>query len=122
MYRWPMVTTPEIALRRALHARGLRFARTAHDLPGPPDMVLPRRRSVIFGHGCFWHGHDCPQGRAAPNFHTGAWGQKIAVNHERDRLHQAALHQAGWHVEAVWECQVERPGIVEALAARLLQR
>ncbi len=122
MYRWPMVTTPEIALRRALHARGLRFARTAHDLPGPPDMVLPRRRSVIFVHGCFWHGHDCPQGRAAPNFHTGAWGQKIAVNHERDRLHQAALHQAGWHVEAVWECQVERPGIVEALAARLLQR
>ena len=117
-----MVTTPEIALRRALHARGLRFARTAHDLPGPPDMVLPRRRSVIFVHGCFWHGHDCPQGRAAPNFHTGVWGQKIAVNHERDRLHQAALHQAGWHVEAVWECQVERPGIVEALAARLLQR
>ena len=115
-------TAPEMTVRRALTKLGARYRLHRKDLPGNPDIVLPGRKLAIFVHGCFWHGHDCPQGRAAPNFHTGAWGQKIAVNHERDRLHQAALHQAGWHVEAVWECQVERPGIVEALAARLLQR
>jgi DNA mismatch endonuclease (patch repair protein) len=120
--RRPKDTTPEVALRRWLHACGLRFARTVHDLPGPPDIVLPRRHSVIFVHGCFWHGHNCPQGRAAPKFHVGAWAEKITANqvqHDRD---QSALSAAGWHVETVWECQIEQHGTLDQLVARLLQR
>jgi DNA mismatch endonuclease (patch repair protein) len=112
----------ESALRRRLHAHGLRFARHMRELPGPPDLVLPKRRSVIFLHGCFWHGHDCAQGRAAPQFHVGAWGEKIAANRQQSDHDQAALRAVGWQVETVWECQVEQPGLIDALAARLLQR
>jgi DNA mismatch endonuclease (patch repair protein) len=115
-------TTPEVALRCWLHACGLRFAQTVRDLPGPPDIVLPRRRSVIFVHGCFWHGHDCPQGRAAPKFHVGAWAEKIAANQMQDGRDRAALQAAGWQVEIVWECQIEQRGIIDPLTARLLQR
>ena len=111
-----------MSLRRQLHRAGLRFSRKAHDLPGPPDLVLPRRRSVIFVHGCFWHGHDCAQGRAAPQFQVGSWAEKIAANRAQDHLQQAALREAGWQVETVWECQLEQPGTVDALAARLRQR
>jgi DNA mismatch endonuclease (patch repair protein) len=119
--RQPADTSPEYALRRRLHACGLRFARTSYELPGRPDIVLPKRRSVIFVHGCFWHGHDCPQGRAAPKFHVGAWAEKITANRERDRLQQVALHAAGWHVETVWECQIEQHHVIDGLATRLLR-
>jgi len=113
---------PESALRRRLHACGLRFARSPRELPGRPDLVLPRRRSVIFVHGCFWHGHDCAQGHAAPQFHVGAWAEKIAANQQQDGRDQAALRAAGWQVETIWECQVEQPGAIDALAARLRRR
>jgi DNA mismatch endonuclease (patch repair protein) len=115
-------TTPEATLRRLLHGRGLRFARQQRDLPGRPDIVLPRRRSVVFVHGCFWHGHDCALGRAAPRFKVGAWAEKIAANHRQDELQAADLQAAGWQVETVWECEVDQAEVVERLAARLLQR
>ncbi len=115
-------TSPEAALRRRLHALGLRFARFTHDLPGPPDLVLPKRRTAVFVQGCFWHGHDCEQGRAAPQFHVGAWADKTAA-YQAQAAHDAdALRKAGWQVETVWECEVEQPAIIDALAARLLQR
>lgn len=118
----PPPTTPEVALRRRLHARGLRFARTARDLPGRPDLVLPKRRSVVFVHDCFWHGHDCTHGRAALKFKVGAWAEKIAANREHDQQYGAALRTAGWHVETVWECQAEQRSAIDRLAARLLKR
>lgn len=118
----PAPTTPEAALRRRLHAHGLRFARTARDLPSRPDLVLPKRRSVVFVHDCFWHGHDCTPGRVAPKFKVGAWAEKIAANRDHDQLDGKALRAAGWHVEIVWECQAEQPAIVDRLAARLLKR
>jgi DNA mismatch endonuclease (patch repair protein) len=77
-------TTPDHALRRRLHARGLRFARGARALPGQPDIVLPRRRSVIFVRSCFWHGHGCAIDRAAARFKAGTWAQEIAANQARD--------------------------------------
>jgi DNA mismatch endonuclease (patch repair protein) len=120
--RGPKDSTPEATLRRRLHAAGLRFARSARGLPGPPDIVLPRRRSVILVRGCFWHGHDCPQGRAAPKFHVGSWAEKIAANRESDQNLQAALQDAGWQVETVWECQIEQPQAIDTLAARLRER
>ena len=113
---------PESVLRRGLHSRGLRFARAVRDLPGPPDLVLPKRRSVIFVHDCFWHGHDCTHGRAAAKFKVGTWAEKIAANREHDRQFTEALRAAGWHVETVWECQAEQRPAIDRLAARLLKR
>jgi DNA mismatch endonuclease, patch repair protein len=115
-------TTPEAAVRRALHARGLRFALRDHDLPGRPDLVLPKRRSVIFVQGCFWHGHDCALGRAAPKFKVGAWAEKIAANRTQGEQQRAALRAAGWHIETVWECQIDQADAIDQLAARLRQR
>jgi DNA mismatch endonuclease (patch repair protein) len=114
--------TPEQTLRRVLHARGLRFALRPHDLPGDPELVLPKRRSVVFVRGCFWHGHDCAQGRAARNFKVGAWAEKIAANRAGDRQQRAQLQAAGWQVETVWECQVEQAEVIASLAQRLRRR
>ena len=115
-------TTPESALRRRLHAHGLRFARRVHDLPGRPDLVLPKRHSVIFVRGCFWHGHGCALDRAAARFKAGTWAEKSAANRAQAEQDQADLRAAGWQVETVWECQVDQPTAVAALVLRLLQR
>lgn len=109
-------------LRRRLHARGLRFSLRARDLPGQPDLVLPKRRSVIFLRGCFWHGHGCALDRSAARFHAGSWAEKIDANQAHDKHDRAALRAAGWQVETVWECQIEQRGAIDRLAARLLKR
>ncbi len=113
---------PDAQVRRRLHRAGLRFALRQQDLPGRPDIVLPKRRSVVFVLDCFWHGHDCKLGSAAPKFKVGTWAEKIAANREHDLQHGAALRAAGWHVETVWECQIERRAMLDRLAARLLRR
>ena len=114
--------SPEVELRRRLHACGLRFARGPRNLPGLPDIVLPKRRSVIFVRGCFWYGHGCALDRAAARFNAGSWAAKIAANQAQDALDREALRAAGWQVETVWECQVDEAAAVDALAARLLRR
>jgi DNA mismatch endonuclease (patch repair protein) len=98
-------TKPEILIRKALHARGFRFRLHVKDLPGKPDLVLPKYRALIFVHGCFWHGHGCryfkvPQTR--PEF----WLEKIGKNQRRDSLQEEALKAMGWRVLVVWECAV----------------
>lgn len=105
-----------------LHAHGLRYTLHPRNLPGRPDIVLPKRRTVVFVHGCFWHGHDCDHGRVAAKSNAAFWAAKIAANRERDHRQRTALRAAGWLVETVWECQVEQRGIIARLAARLLQR
>lgn len=96
-------TKPELLLRRALHAAGLRYRLHDRRLPGTPDIVLPGRRAVILVHGCFWHGHDCPKG-VMPGTNTGFWTQKITRNRERDAKAGAALTAADWRIITVWEC------------------
>jgi DNA mismatch endonuclease (patch repair protein) len=115
-------TAPELRVRRCLHARGLRY--TLHDrrLPGRPDLVLPRRRTVVFVHGCFWHGHRCRHGRVQARANGEYWAAKIADNRARDRRQQRALRALGWAVEVVWECECADEGKLQALAARLLRR
>jgi DNA mismatch endonuclease (patch repair protein) len=120
--RRPPDKTPESQLRRRLHASGLRFARGPRELPGQPELVLPKRRSVVFVRGCFWHGHGCALGRAAGRFNAGSWADKIAANQAQDARDRVALQAAGWHAETVWECQADDPAVVEPLAARLLKR
>jgi DNA mismatch endonuclease (patch repair protein) len=112
-------TGPERALRRLLHARGYRFRLHRRDLPGSPDLVFPARRAVLFLHGCFWHGHDCPRGARAPRANAAYWAAKIARNRARDAAALAALAAAGWRARVVWECALRDPGLACDLAAFL---
>lgn len=96
-------TKPELLLRRALHARGLRYRLHQPNLPGKPDLVLSRWRAVIFVHGCFWHGHDCSLG-VSPMSNAEFWSLKIASNRRRDEAQVLQLHAAGWRVAIVWQC------------------
>jgi DNA mismatch endonuclease, patch repair protein len=101
-------TRPEILLRRALHASGLRYRLHMASLPGRPDIVLPRHRCVVQVHGCFWHGHDCPMYRL-PATRPEFWSAKIEANRQRDLRTSAALQSSGWRVLTVWECALRGP-------------
>lgn len=115
-------TAPELAVRRYLHAAGLRFRLHPRDLPGTPDIVLPRYRTVVFVHGCFWHGHDCAHGAVRSKTRTAFWDHKIAANRERDARKAQALKTLGWHVETVWECVCSSPSRLERVCRRIKQR
>lgn len=98
-------TKPELQVRSGLHRRGLRFRLHAKDLPGKPDLVFRKFKAVVFIHGCFWHGHDCPLFRL-PGTRTDFWRDKIARNRANDARATAALREAGWRVAVVWECSM----------------
>lgn len=98
-------TSPELLIRKALHARGFRFRIHAKHLPGKPDLTLPKYSAVIFIHGCFWHGHDCRYFKV-PKTRPGFWLEKIKKNQARDLSQIAALQATGWRVLVVWECAV----------------
>lgn len=100
-------TVPELVVRRALHAAGLRFRLHRRDLPGSPDLVLPKHRVVVLVHGCFWHGHDCRRGKR-PQSNVEFWAPKLERNMERDQLAQSKLEELGWHVVVVWECALDQ--------------
>jgi DNA mismatch endonuclease, patch repair protein len=100
-------TAPERRVRSVLFADGFRFRLHRKDLPGKPDIVLPRYRIVIFVHGCFWHGHDCQKGRHRPTTRPTFWDTKLNRNVERDRTNHAALGAEGWTVFVLWTCQLE---------------
>ncbi|MBN8223304.1 MAG: DNA mismatch endonuclease Vsr [Xanthomonadales bacterium] len=109
-------TRPEWIVRRTLHARGFRYRLHVRELPGHPDIVLPKHRAVIFVHGCFWHGHDCPLFRW-PKTRPEFWQTKIDRNRANDSRHQMALQAAGWRVAIVWECALRQRLDVGALLA-----
>lgn len=102
-------TAPEVAVRKALHARGFRYRMHAASLPGKPDIVLPKYQAAILIHGCFWHGHDCPLFQL-PATRTDFWDAKIRRNRERDVEVREALRAAGWRSLTVWECSLRGPG------------
>lgn len=96
-------TKPEIRIRKALHAKGLRYALHSNHLPGKPDIVMPKWRVVIFVHGCFWHWHGCHLSKI-PATRTAFWATKLAANRQRDALAKQQLLMADWRVATVWEC------------------
>ena len=109
-------TTPELKVRKALTALGVRYRLNRKDLPGSPDVVMAGRRLAIFVHGCFWHGHDCARGSRVPKANRDYWLAKVARNKARDAAAEAALTQRGWRVETIWACDLKD---VEALRVRL---
>lgn len=98
-------TKPELSVRRALHAAGFRFRLHDAKLPGKPDIVLPRYRTVVFVNGCQWHWHGCKRSRM-PATNRDYWEAKIARNVARDRTNLAKLETLGWDCQIVWECQL----------------
>ena len=101
-------TRPELLVRRGLHARGLRFRLHRRDLPGRPDLAFPRLRAVVFVHGCFWHGHDCPMFKL-PATRSEFWASKIASNRQRDAQVLESLAASGWRSLIIWECSLRGP-------------
>lgn len=97
-------TRPELIVRRYLHARGFRYRLHRHDLPGKPDLVLPKYRLTIFIHGCFWHRHDGCFYATSPATCKAFWHDKLSGNATRDKRQQGELISLGWRVLIVWEC------------------
>jgi DNA mismatch endonuclease, patch repair protein len=99
-------TGPELIVRRLLHRMGLRFSLHRKDLPGRPDIVLPKHRAVVFVHGCFWHGHGCAKGRL-PKSRLSFWGPKIRKNRSRDAESVKMLKADAWRVMTIWQCETK---------------
>lgn len=102
-------TRIEIAVRKGLFALGYRYRMDVRNLPGRPDIVLPRWNVVVLVHGCFWHAHDCGLCRI-PATRPDFWREKLEGNAERDRRNEAALKNAGWRIAIVWECALRGRG------------
>ena len=100
-------TKPEITVRKYLFDKGFRYRKNVKELPGCPDIVLPKYRTVIFVNGCFWHKHDCSR-FVWPSSNTDYWRSKIEKNVERDKENKEQLNKNGWKVLVVWECQLKK--------------
>lgn len=100
-------TSPEMAVRRAAHALGLRFRLHRRELPGRPDLIFPKHRLAIFVHGCFWHRHSGCKRATTPKTRRDFWRRKFADNEARDQRVVALLRDMGWRVEIIWECETK---------------
>ena len=112
-------TKPELALRRALHARGFRFRLHSKAVHGRPDLVLPKYRAVVFVHGCFWHRHEGCRYTTTPSTRQEFWQGKFAANVARDTAVREQLLKGGWRVATVWECALRKPDLIAASTQHL---
>lgn len=114
-------SVPEMAVRRFLHARGLRYRLHTKGLPGKPDLTFPGRRACVFVHGCFWHGCPrCVDGKREVKSHQPYWTAKVVGNRARDERNRTALEAAGWHVFVIWECEARDGAALDQLALQLM--
>lgn len=113
-------TKPEETVRKYLFSRGLRYRKNVCTLPGKPDIVLPKYKTIVFVNGCFWHKHDC--GRFVwPSSNVDYWSEKIARNLQRDVANYDALRSMGWKVLIVWECELKKK-VAESNLQKLYER
>ena len=112
-------TKPELLVRKALHANGFRFRLHRRDLPGRPDIVLPKYNAVVFVQGCFWHAHHCQKGRI-PSTQSKFWKSKFEGNQKRDARNTRALRAMGWRVYTIWECEFTNAPKRERALAKLI--
>lgn len=106
-------TKPEEIVRKYLFSKGFRYRKNDKKLPGSPDVVLPKYRTVIFVNGCFWHGHDGCRYFIWPKNNAKFWHHKIETNIERDARKKKQLEDAGWNVIVVWECQLRPENVIK---------
>jgi len=99
-------TKPEIFVRKFLFAKGFRFRKNDKRYPGRPDIVLPKYKTAVFIHGCFWHGHSCPAGKS-PKTNSKFWVSKIQSNIKRDERNIEALKELKWNVVIIWQCELK---------------
>ena len=116
-------TRPEVLVRSLLHREGFRFRLHDRKLPGRPDIVLPKYRTALFVHGCFWHRHERCAGATMPSTNTSFWHSKFEATVLRDQRTRHALEELGWHVMVVWECTLksDAPAAVARIARKLKQ-
>ena len=114
-------TSPEVLVRHYLFSRGLRFRKNVARLPGKPDIMLSKYRTVIFVNGCFWHGHKGCRFFQWPKHNAEFWKKKIRSNMERDQKNHELLAELGWQVIVVWECQLEK-NVCETTLSDLVKR
>jgi len=107
-------TSPELVVRKLLHAMGYRYRLNNPKLPGKPDIVFAGQPKVIFVHGCFWHGHACKAGNKKPKTNSEYWDHKLRRNRERDAEVQGQLGLAGWQVLVIWECEIRDQVLLES--------
>lgn len=112
-------TAPEVAVRQALHSAGFRFRLHRKDLPGKPDIVLPKHNVAILVHGCFWHRHQGCKFATTPSSNAEFWRAKFAENVERDLRKRRQLQKLGWRVYTIWECETTRQGAIRRLLGRI---
>jgi len=103
-------TKPELIVRKYLFSKGFRYRKNDKRYPGKPDIVLPKYKTLIFIHGCFWHGHKCPAGKL-PDTNRKFWESKIRANIERDRKNIRELKKSGWKVLTIWQCEIKNKAI-----------
>lgn len=114
-------TKPEIIVRQFLFSKGYRFRKNVKSLPGKPDIVLPKYKTVVFIHGCFWHGHKNCKKATLPSINKAFWKNKINSNVERDRVVQKALKKEGWKVLTIWECKLKSKELLAKEMNKLLK-
>ena len=115
-------TVPELSVRSALHRLGFRFRLHTKQLPGKPDIVLPKWKHVVFVHGCFWHRHAGCKLAYNPKSRVEFWSEKFRQNVVRDQVVRGQLAQLGWKVSTIWECEIARPDTcVEALERLVME-
>lgn len=99
-------TKPEILVRKFLFSKGFRYRKNDKRYPGKPDIVLPKYKTVVFIHGCFWHGHNCKKANL-PETNKDFWQNKISSTIKRDQITQSELNDMGWHVIVIWQCEIK---------------
>ncbi len=115
-------TKPEIFIRKFLFAQGFRYRKNDKRFPGKPDIVLPKYKTVIFVHGCFWHGHQNCRKSALPQTNYEFWKNKIQGNTERDKSNQKQLKKLGWKIIVVWQCRIKNRELFEKTMKRVVQK
>ena len=112
-------TTPEVVIRSFLHQRGFRFRLHEKKLPGSPDIVLPKYKTVVEIRGCFWHQHQGCKIANRPLSNVDFWNRKFERNVARDKKNEVAINNLGWNLIVIWECQVRDKTILDRLPARI---
>lgn len=114
-------TKPEIIVRKFLFAHGFRYRKNDKRYLGKPDIVLPKYKTIVFIHGCFWHGHNCSAGKL-PDTRKEFWKNKITKNIERDKKNKEMLEKDGWKVIVIWQCQLKNKTVREKTLNNLLKK